>query len=441
MTQNPEKPVVFLAFANAKEEGYLSQLKKESALLYDLFSPLNRSGQLEILREESLEHGELAKRLSQYKERLTVLHYGGHANSQSLSFEDGPGNVEGIAMMLKLQTNLKLVFLNGCSTQEQAKPFLEAGVPVVIATTRSVSDKDATFFAEHFYHALINEHGLREAFIVASGALKARTSEKLSAPEVVTFRGIGKREPKLPEMPWRMYVQSDNERALLWKLTKAKPKTTIKQRIWQWFLTTGAIVALLAGLAEFTGYSLKDVLSGRNVESFSVTVMVHGKEGKDDRILRNQGKVVIHIGTDIREATINEKGEATFKQIPIGFLNQLALITIDHPQPYSPTERDIEYQLEDGKAIYLETELTGLNRITGLILDFDTERPLDSVRVSYDGNVAFTNEFGEFELEISERSRDKFIKVNFYKKGYKIEQLDSIAPHLKQPIGLSLKKE
>lgn len=42
--------------------------------------------------------------------------------------------------MLALQPHLKLAFLNGCSTQEQAQPYLEAGVPAILATTHSILD-------------------------------------------------------------------------------------------------------------------------------------------------------------------------------------------------------------------------------------------------------------------------------------------------------------
>ena len=61
MPQGFDNPVVFLAFANAAEQGYLSQLKKESALLRDLFLPLPRAGQIELVHEESLDAAEIAE--------------------------------------------------------------------------------------------------------------------------------------------------------------------------------------------------------------------------------------------------------------------------------------------------------------------------------------------------------------------------------------------
>jgi WD40 repeat protein len=64
--------------------------------------------------------------------------------------------VEGqsLAVLLGRRVNLKLVFLNGCSTRPQVQSLLDAGVPVVIATARPIKDKLARQFAVAFYEAL-----------------------------------------------------------------------------------------------------------------------------------------------------------------------------------------------------------------------------------------------------------------------------------------------
>lgn len=85
MSQKSRVPVIFLAFANTSGETYLQQLKRESALLRDLFLPLAQRGQIELLREESIENKDLPKLLSQYRGRLSVFHYGGHAGGSQLS--------------------------------------------------------------------------------------------------------------------------------------------------------------------------------------------------------------------------------------------------------------------------------------------------------------------------------------------------------------------
>lgn len=448
MQKGSDKPAVFLAFANAAGEGYLKQLKKESALLRDLFLPWHQRGEIELLREESLDSVELPKLLNAYKGRICIFHFGGHAGQMHLFLEGSAGNAKGLAGLLGLQTGLKLAFLNGCSTQAQARPYLEAGVPAVIATTHSITDEEATLFAEHFYHALLNRHTVREAFQSASGALKAFSSaHEPGVEEAIHYRGVDLQESGLAEAPWRLYVQEDKKHVLEWSLSKPadrgatnKGNVSLKQWIWGWVLAAGVIFSLLASIKELTGFNFQGLFNGRNIDSFSVTVLVHGKGGKDDRILRSQGKAFLDIGATRVEASINEKGEATFKELPIGYLGEKALIGIDHPQPYFPVERGREYTLERGRAIYLEVELKGMDKLRGRVLDHQTEGPLDSVRVSYQNIAVYTDKFGWYELNIPPDKQAKFIRLNFYKDGYQMEDVDSIAPHIQQEAGIYLKR-
>jgi len=214
-----------------------------------------------------------------------------------------------------------------------------------------------------------------------------------------------------------------------------------KKSIWAIIIGIGVVIGIPAGIAEITGYSIRDFFNGNEPDSFSVTVLVHGKEGKDDRILKNQGKVILDIGGDRKEEEINSQGEATFKELPKGFTNQMSLISIDHQQPYFPVNRDKKYKLTPYEIIYLEVELKGINKIKGRIIDAATEKYLDSVRVSIENVATLTDKFGWFELEIPEDIQAKFVSVNFFKKGYAIEDLDSIAPHTKQTIEIALKKK
>ena len=327
MSSKPVKPVVFLTFANASNQEYLSQLKKESGLLRDLFLPLHQQGEIELLREESLNNTELPKLLNQYKGRISIFHYGGHADGNRLSLEDGESNVKGLAELLSLQTGLKLVFLNGCSTQGQARPYLDAGIPVVLATTKSIPDEEATFFADHFYHALLNGHNIQEAFRSASGALKTRSSKYgTSIDEIVSYRGLLSRNNKLEEMPWQLYVQQGKESALDWNLVIAptgeqkrtaegeSKKKPLKQRAWNWILAVGVIVALLAGIAEVTGYSIRDFFQEgehteipEKVKPTSPEVSTTGDNSP--AIITDEGDVNINYGdpTSKKDSTHNSK--------------------------------------------------------------------------------------------------------------------------------------
>lgn len=218
---NASPPVVFLTFANSPDREYLQALRNESALLRDLFSPLHRKGVIELVREESLEGEELPRLIRQYKDRLLLFHFAGHADGSAISLEDGEHYSAGLARVLGLEGGLQFLFLNGCATQEQAAPYLEAGIPVVLATTRAISDADAVRFADHFYHALVHDYSLQDAYTSAVGALKARTDayQTMEEEEILTVRGIGIPRDQYREQPWRLYVQEGQTAALDWKLT------------------------------------------------------------------------------------------------------------------------------------------------------------------------------------------------------------------------------
>jgi hypothetical protein len=210
------------------------------------------------------------------------------------------------------------------------------------------------------------------------------------------------------------------------------------RKIWEYIVGASIVVGILAGIFQIAGISIKDIVGGRSLETFTVTVYVHGKKGKDDRILKNQGQVMLGLRTNEMPGSINEKGEATFKEIPMGFKGQKVPIRIEHPQPYRATRPDSLYLLEPNAAIFVEVALEGTNVIKGKVMDFYTEQWLDSVRVSVENIATYTDKYGWFELKIPENKQRKFQRISFFKKGYAITELDSIPVHTQQEIHISL---
>ena len=84
----------------------------------------------------------------------------------------------GLAAFFKLQHGLKLVFLNGCSTELQVRGLLDAGVATVIATSWNVQDEVAAEFASWFYKSLGGGASIRRAFGEASAALNISQESK-----------------------------------------------------------------------------------------------------------------------------------------------------------------------------------------------------------------------------------------------------------------------
>ena len=219
MFESDRTPIVFLAFANSKKEGYLSQLILESKEIYDLLLPLKKEGQIDLLREHHTDHETIPSRLVDFKSRIAIFHYGGHADGQHLFFEDQAGHSTGLAELLGLLDALQLVFLNGCETLDHARLYLDSGVPIVIATTQVISDQDARYFAFCFYRALAKRWSVQDAFTAATAAVKLRAGGLFpNEEETVYYRGIGFTKSSNLKLPWRMFVNEGAEEKMAWKL-------------------------------------------------------------------------------------------------------------------------------------------------------------------------------------------------------------------------------
>jgi hypothetical protein len=59
---------------------------------------------------------------------------------------------------------LELVFLDGCSSQQQALEMIEAVVPSVIGTSQSINDDIASRLAGRFYNGLGQGTGIETAW-------------------------------------------------------------------------------------------------------------------------------------------------------------------------------------------------------------------------------------------------------------------------------------
>ncbi|AEE51859.1 hypothetical protein [Haliscomenobacter hydrossis] len=80
------------------------------------------------------------------------------------------------------------------------------------------------------------------------------------------------------------------------------------------------------------------------------------------------------------------------------------------------------------------------HRLFGKVIYWYTETPLAGVKVSVGKVSTLTDAKGRFELNvpIPTDKKQKYYKVNFYKKGYQPDHLDSISVNSKQEILIGL---
>lgn len=207
-------PLIYLAFANDSESP-LPAISREHDALQELLTD-GASRQFYQLHPDPFASIEkVSRNLSAFRDRVYLFHFGGHAGGRQLILTDQEANSDGIAGMLAGQKNLKLVFLNGCSTREQVRLLLDKGIPAVIATSAPINDESAGMFARQFYHALARQHSIEEAFQQAASAVKAAGAH---APKA--FRGIdtAENDPGAEGLPWGLYTREGVEEILSWKL-------------------------------------------------------------------------------------------------------------------------------------------------------------------------------------------------------------------------------
>lgn len=201
-------PVIFLAFSGVAVGDYipLPRLADEASQLRAVFRSAKRAGQCDF---ELLENATLTQILDTFQDpdlhdRIVVFHYAGHADSYSLLLQEAKGkdvlvNADGLAAFFAQQEGLRLVFLNGCSTEAQVAELHAAGVPAVIAATEDVLDDWAEQFAVRFYKGLVGGATVVTAFAAARAEIEAR---------------YGQQE----KWPWRLHLRHEADGA--WALTR-----------------------------------------------------------------------------------------------------------------------------------------------------------------------------------------------------------------------------
>ena len=209
------KPIIYLTFANQKDD-HLPLLKEEISKIKDILRPLETRDFLKVEREESTTTEDIIKTLSTYSKDIQVFHYGGHADRTLLQLEDKDAQSKGLAKLLGELEGLKLVFLNGCSTQAQVKALFQAGVKAVIATSVKIQDNMAVAFSAAFYQALTTKKSLKRAFEFAKNSLEMQFKD---SPDIKVFRGIEIEEEEAEELPWALYLQEAYASEMLqWRL-------------------------------------------------------------------------------------------------------------------------------------------------------------------------------------------------------------------------------
>ncbi len=151
--------------------------------------------------------------LHDINKEIRIFHYSGHAGAKGIELWNTEANGNSLAYAQELAAyigsmkSVKMVILNGCSTMEQIQYFVQAGVPIVIATSRPLDDGIAQAFASNFYQHLLANRTLLEAFTQTISFIGANSELQTAYKK---FRGAAftDEEDKLPL--YQLYPSPDS---------------------------------------------------------------------------------------------------------------------------------------------------------------------------------------------------------------------------------------
>lgn len=207
------QPVLFFAYANSQSKP-LPSLSREDDTIYSILVNRHLKGHYAIHRDSFTSLEKINAYLGKFQDQIVLFHYSGHADTGRLLLTDQTANAKGIAHQLgtsAIEGKLQIVILNGCSTYGQVNALLEAGVPVVIATSAPVEDNSATEFAIRFYKGLDTANkSILDAFEDALGPAQTATEIDLRLADIPRGLGVPPEEQNAHSM-WGLYVQEGRE--------------------------------------------------------------------------------------------------------------------------------------------------------------------------------------------------------------------------------------
>ena len=221
--QNQEQvPILLLVFSNetknhkdgTQNKRFLAALEEEKNTIIEAIDLANNKLEEPICRLEILE-GKKANiqyiydKFIEHREKIAVFHFAGHADGYQLllqSVEQGKTQVAsagGLVAFFRQQANLKLIFLNGCQTYQQAKEMHEQGIPAVIGTHRAIGDNIAKDFAHRFYRSLALGVSLEHAWNDAVSIIQTFSGKTFNP----TSRGIELSQDD-GELSWDLFTNA-----------------------------------------------------------------------------------------------------------------------------------------------------------------------------------------------------------------------------------------
>lgn len=211
---NSNRPLVLLVFANDPTEP-LAEIQQEMQSLQSILAPVSERLQYDIQILEFSSVDALIRQLDDNRERLILLHFAGHSNSEVLKLDEGVAHASGLVGKLQACEHLELLFLNGCNNALQVQRFVEIGIPATIGTSFPIIDKVAREFSVNFYTELAQRKAsISTAFNQAKATLATKQGD---THQTLSVRSLD--IPMAATKKWSWFLEQPKQHD--WKLEEA----------------------------------------------------------------------------------------------------------------------------------------------------------------------------------------------------------------------------
>ncbi len=163
-------------------------------------------------------------------------------------------------------------------------------------------------------------------------------------------------------------------------------------------------------------------------KTHSLTVLVHGINGKTDCVLPNRGEVILRYKDNSVRKPINGECEVTFRQVNQDFFGKDGVeIQFQDPQgeAYRAIKPDSVYILSPGKYISLIVELSGLDTLRGVVKNTDGAL-LEGATIMVGEMTTLSNENGYYKIYIPKSMRQPTQTIRARKEGYRPFELSNV---------------
>jgi signal transduction histidine kinase len=202
-------PLVFVSFCNS--DNTLNNNHNDISIVRSALAKMTSTNLCDIIERFNPSHLEIADVFqdAEKRDQIVIFHYGGHAGPLELMMENTRIDAVRFNTFLSGSKTLKLVFLNGCETGQQADDLQRTNIPAVISTGDTIPDAVAGAFAARFYKGLAENLSIREAFDQA---------KEITLADTATVARIKQAQNSAAVLPGDTWKLSASEDAANWKI-------------------------------------------------------------------------------------------------------------------------------------------------------------------------------------------------------------------------------